>query len=149
MKVEDLLDDLNEALMKAWNLPLSGGKVLIDAKQVAKSLNEIREALPSEIRQAKAIVADRSDIMAEARKEAQMIVHNSEEKAKSIVEEDELVKQAKNRATEIVSQAELKVKELRHATSECLEDCMKKADDFLTSNLSDFRKFRKALRSSL
>jgi hypothetical protein len=149
MKIDEILEEIDEILIRAWSLPLSGGKILIDANLIRESLDEIKDSLPNELRQAKAIVADRSDIINDAKREAQIVISSSEEKAKSIVEHDELVKQAKIRAHAIISEAESKSKEIRHAASSYLEDIMKQTDEFLTNNLAEFRKARKHLKSSL
>ena len=72
--VEDLIDELYDVLEKGWSLPLSGGKSFIDTEEARQILDEIREAIPAEVRKAKAIVADRAQIISEAQREAETIV---------------------------------------------------------------------------
>ena len=55
-------------------MPLSGGKALVDAERVREIVDKIRSSLPQEIRQAKAIVSDRSQIIADAKREAETVV---------------------------------------------------------------------------
>ncbi|HBC27649.1 MAG TPA: ATPase, partial [Ruminococcaceae bacterium] len=52
MSVEDLVDELYEMVDKAWNLPLSGGRTVLDGEEVRHILDEIRDSLPQELRQA-------------------------------------------------------------------------------------------------
>ncbi|MDR1253615.1 MAG: ATPase [Oscillospiraceae bacterium] len=148
MQIEDLLEEFDEICGRAWNLPLSGGKILLDAKKVREILYDIKSALPGELRQAKAIVADRTEIIKDAKNEAQIIVRTSEERAKAIVEQDNLVKQAKSRASDLLTQAEAKAKEVRRATNEYVNAILKRTDEFFTSNLADIRKTRHDLGSS-
>ena len=54
MNVSSLLDELDEMIDSAWNMPLSGGKALVDAERVREIVDKIRSSLPQEIRQAKA-----------------------------------------------------------------------------------------------
>ena len=61
MNIDEILDMLDELLDRAWNLPLSGGRCVIDAEKVREMVDDIRLNLPDEIKQAKAIVKDRSD----------------------------------------------------------------------------------------
>ena len=74
MNVSSLLDELDEMIDSAWNMPLSGGKALVDAERVREIVDKIRSSLPQEIRQAKAIVSDRSQIIADAKREAETVV---------------------------------------------------------------------------
>ncbi len=62
MNVDDLIDELYDMVEKAWSLPMSHGRAVLDGEQVRQILDEMRETLPQEIHQAKAIVADRSQI---------------------------------------------------------------------------------------
>ena len=52
MNVSSLLDELDEMIDSAWNMPLSGGKALVDAERVREIVDKIRSSLPQEIRQA-------------------------------------------------------------------------------------------------
>ena len=74
MNVEEILDMMDEMIDKAWNLPLTGGRCVIDTEKVREMIDEIRLNLPQEVKQAKGIVADRSEILSVARREAEAIV---------------------------------------------------------------------------
>ena len=99
MNVENLIDELDVILNKAWSLPLSSHSV-VDVDKIKDIMYEIKAALPDEVRQAKAIVADRSKIISEAKREAESIIRLAEEKARGIINQDELVKQAKAKAND-------------------------------------------------
>lgn len=71
MNIEEILDMLDELLDRAWNLPLSGGRCVIDAEKVREMVDDIRLNLPDEIKQAKAIVKDRTEILSSAKSEAE------------------------------------------------------------------------------
>lgn len=53
MNIDEVLDMLDELLDRAWNLPLSGGRCVIDAEKVREMVDDIRLNLPDEIKQAK------------------------------------------------------------------------------------------------
>ena len=101
MNVSSLLDELDEMIDSAWNMPLSGGKALVDAERVREIVDKIRSSLPQEIRQAKAIVSDRSQIIADAKREAETVVRVAEERARVMVNQDEIVRQAQARGSEL------------------------------------------------
>lgn len=81
MNVEELIDELYEMVEKAWNLPLSRGRAVLDGEEVKQILDEIRENLPQELLKAKAIVADRNQIISTAKMEAETKIRVAEERA--------------------------------------------------------------------
>ena len=80
MPIEEILDQLDELIDRSWSLPLTGGRCVVDADKVRELLDDVRLNLPTEIRQAQSIVADRTAIVEEAKKEAK---ENKEDKTSS------------------------------------------------------------------
>ena len=114
MNIEEILDTLDELLDKSWGLPLSGGRCVVDAERVRELLDDIRLNMPTEIRQAKAIVADRAEIIAIAKREAETVIHRAEERAKSITNvTNEYADDALRRATEALQMAQDELNESR------------------------------------
>lgn len=148
MNIEEILDILDEMLDRSWSFPLSGGRSLIDDEKIRSLLDDIRINLPGEIKQAKAIVADRADILAVAKREADTIVKRAEDRARALVAQEEIVRQAQQKAAQILSQAQQKSKELRGASQEFSEDVLRCTEETLTKQLSEVRAARQALRSA-
>lgn len=146
--VEDLIDELYDVLEKGWSLPLSGGKSFIDSEEAKQILDEIREAIPAEVRKAKAIVADRAQIISEAQREAETIVRVAEEKAKTLVNQEEIVRQAQAKANDIMAQAQVKFREMRKASNDYVEDIMRRTDDAVSASLAELRKTRQSIKST-
>ena len=46
MNVNELLDTIEDALEESANVPLSGGKRIVDVEQIRDYLDEVRAALP-------------------------------------------------------------------------------------------------------
>ena len=85
MNVKELLDTIEDAVEEGTNVPLSGGKKIVDAEQIRNLLDEVRENLPGELRQAQQIVNDRAQIVDSANAQAQAIVKKAEERARILV----------------------------------------------------------------
>ena len=149
MSVEELIDELYDMVEKAWSLPLSRGRAVLDGGDVKQILDEIRESLPQEIRQAKAIVADRSQIIGDAKREAETVVRVAEERAKAMVAQDEITRQAQQKANELLTQSQTKVREMRKASNDYIDDLMKRTEDGLSQNLAELRKTRQNIKASL
>jgi vacuolar-type H+-ATPase subunit H len=148
MNIEEILDMLDELLDKSWSLPLTNGRTIVDDEKIRDLLDDIRLNLPSEIKQAKAIVADRSDILANAHREADAIVRKAEDRARAILAQDTVVKQAQQKASEILAQANQKSKELRTASQEYSDDMLRQTEETMTKLLTEVRTTRQAIRSS-
>lgn len=135
-------------LDRAWNLPLTGGRCVVDAEKVRDLIDDIRLNMPAEIKQAKQIVADRADIISVAKTEAENIVRKAEDRAKALVEQEEITRQAQTRAVEVLTQAQMKSREMRQASQEFAETMLKSTEETLTKALSDVRSTRQALKAS-
>jgi len=145
MKVEECLNELEEILEESWNLPLFKGKVFVDVERLRENFDKIRNSMPEEIRQAKAIVSDRSQIISDAKTEADTIIKVAQEKARSIVSQDELVKKAEATAENILQEAKNQSREMKKAANEYVEDLMKRTDDTLMNSITELRQARKDL----
>ncbi len=148
MKIEECLNELEEILDESWNLPLFRGKVFVDVEKIKENFEKIRVSLPDEIRQAKAIVADRAQIIEDAKTESSTIIKVAQEKAKNILSHDELVKRAEETSESIISEAKIKARDMKKAANEYVEELMKKTDDVLMNSITELRQARKDLRNS-
>ncbi|MDD2362165.1 MAG: ATPase [Oscillospiraceae bacterium] len=147
MTVEDLLEQIDEMLDKAWSVPISGGKCLIEAERLRNIVDDIRGNMPSEVRQAKAIVADRNDIVETAKHEAEEIIRKAEERAHRMVAQEEVVKEAQQKANEILTQSQLKSREMRRGASDFSENLLKRTEEAIAQRLTEVRQARQLLRN--
>ncbi len=146
MRVDELINELQDMIADAKTLPLSGGKVIVEAEKVYDILDEIQDTLPAEVRQAKNIVADRSQIIAEAKKEADDIIRAAEERKKAMIEQSEVMREAKSEATELLNDVKAKSAEMRKAANDYVDNVLKRTDDAITAQLTELRKTRQNLR---
>lgn len=148
MKIEELINELQDVINEAKVLPLSGGKVVVDTEKVLDILDDIQDTLPLEVRQAKNIVADRGQIISEAKKEAEDIVRAAEERKKAMIKQSEIVHQATLQANEILADAKAKTAEMRKAANEYVDNMMRKADEALSEQLAELKKTRQNIKQS-
>lgn len=147
MTVDELLEQIDDMIDKAWSFPLSGGKCLVEADRLRDIIDDIRGNMPSEIRQARAIVADRADIIATAKREAEGIVRSAEERARNLVAHEEIVKQAQQKANELLGQSQQKAREMRKGANDFAEDVLRRTEETLGKRLTEVRQARQALRT--
>ena len=88
MTVEELLEQFDEVLDSGVKIP--GKKTIVDIEQIRAVIDDIRLNIPSEIKQARGIVADRAEIITNAKREADGIINAAEERAKAMVAQEEI-----------------------------------------------------------
>ena len=145
-RVEELLNEIQAIMEDAKAVPLTGGKSLVDTEQIMDIIDEIQDSLPSEVRQAKNIVADRSQIITDAKREAEDIIRKAEERKKQIVDQSEIVRAAHEQANEILNDVKAKTADMRRAAGEFVEDIMKKTDEAISFQLTELRKTRQNIK---
>ena len=146
--IDDILEQLEDMLDAAWAMPLSGGKIVVDGDKVREQLDMIRANLPSEIRQARAIVNDRTEIVNTAKKEAEAIIRNAEERRNQILSHEEIVVQAQERANEIHAQTQKRARDMRRTAQEYAEEVLRRTEETLAQQVGQVRQARVSLRSN-
>lgn len=146
MNIDDLLELMDETLEDAFTVPLSG-KRMVDADKLRDIIDDIRLNLPTEIRQAKAIVRDRAQIEEDARRDAEAIVKKAEERGRAIVSEQEIVKASEERAREIMQNAQQHAKELRASTANYCENVLRQTEEQLSKSCAEVKSVRGSLRA--
>lgn len=145
--ISDVLEEMDELLDTATSVPLSGGKKMIDADRFRELVDDIRLFMPNEIKQAKAVVSDRAEIISQAKREADEIVKKAEARARSLVDNNEIVKQAQDKANEVLNVANIQSKEIRRVATEFIEDLMNETEECLAASLNNIKKTKAAFRS--
>ena len=148
MNMNEHLDTVEAALEESANVPLSGGKRIVDVEQIRDYLDEVRAALPGELRQAQQIVNDRAQIVDSANAQAQAIVKKAEERARILVSDAEIVKAAQQRASEITSAAQTEARTLRQTVTDYCENMLRTTEDTMVENAAQVKNIRASLRQN-
>ena len=148
MNINELLDTIEDLLEESTGMPLSGGKRIVDVEQIRDYLDEVRAALPGELRQAQQIVNDRAQIVDSANAQAQAIVKKAEERARILVSDAEIVKAAQQRASEITSAAQTEARTLRQTVTDYCENMLRTTEDTMVENAAQVKNIRNSLRQN-
>lgn len=133
---------------EASGLPFSGSKRMVDIDKMRDIIDEVRLNMPTEIRQAKAIVNDRADIIASAKREAEAIVKKAEDRARVLVGEEQIVRAAQQRAAEILSSAQSQSREMRTTVTDYCENMLRITEEQLARNAAEVKTVRANLRQN-
>jgi cell division septum initiation protein DivIVA len=98
-------------------LPLTNN-VVLDQAAVLELIDQLRVAVPDEVRQAKRITEEAGRITERSREEGDSIIARAQEQAAQMLEERELVRMAQQRAGEILEAANSEAAEVRRGADE-------------------------------
>lgn len=147
MTIDEILEMMDELLDKAVTVPFSGKKCMVDTDQLREYIDNIRYNLPTEIKRAKEMVADRSVILTDANAQAEEIIKKAEEKAKILISEEEIVKQAKEAADDLTAQAKAMDISIRRAMVEKLDSILGESERSITKTLNEIKSMREAVKA--
>jgi cell division septum initiation protein DivIVA len=104
MDILQLIDRLEELFNEAKAIPLTHN-VVVDEDRMLELIDQMRIAIPDEVKKAQQVVAQRDRVMAQAQEEANRTVSIAREKAEQLAQRDMLVQEAQRRAEQIINQA--------------------------------------------
>jgi len=79
--------------------------VIVDEDKMLELIDQMRIAIPEEVKKAQQVVAQRDRVMAQAQEEANRTLQIARDKADQLVQKDMIVQEAQRRAEQIVNQA--------------------------------------------
>ena len=125
MDILHLVDRLEELFNESRPIPFTHS-VIVDEDRMLDLIDQMRVAIPDEVKKAQQILAQRNRILAQAQEEATRTITLAREKSEALVEKDSLIEAARVRAQEIKQQAEFEAEQTR-----------RDADDYVIQTLSN------------
>ena len=145
--VQELIDMLYNMISEAWGLPLGAERCVIERDKALDLLDEIKAQLPSELNEARRLVAARTEFIGNAKREAESMRKVAEERARQLVEEQEVTRAANERAKTIISGAENKSNELRQVANRYADDTLMRTEEAINEALNEVRQARARFRN--
>jgi len=137
-----LLEDLEDVLDDATSIPLSK-KFAVDVDKIKTIIEDIRLNTPQEIKQAKAIVDSRNNVIEEANKQAADIIAKAQEQAREMVTRDQITQAAQAEAASIMAKAKEQgdqyVTDAQNQASEILSNATNQANEMVTNAQNESR----------
>ena len=145
--IEDIITVLYDTIQDAKSLPLGADKCILERDKILDMLDEIIAQLPSELKQSRAIVESRNELIGQARREAEGIVRQAQEKADEMVSQEAIYQEAKRQCQEMVLQTQVRIAELRKASNEYMDDALRRTEEAIAQSLDEVRDTRAKFRA--
>jgi preprotein translocase subunit SecD len=123
MDILHLIDRLEELFNESRAIPFTHN-VVVDEEKMLDLIDQMRVAIPEEMKKAQQVITQRDKLLAQAQEEANRTVSLAREKGEQMIERDSIVQTAQSyaeeRATDIIAEAENTRVEADHYVVETL-----------------------------
>ena len=138
MDIQHLVDRLEQALNESTRIPLSA-YLLVNEEKVYSLLDQMRVAVPEEIKRANRVEAEKDRILAQAKEEAERIRELSRQEAGELVKRDAIVNAAQHRAENILERARRDAEALRQDADVYIVDVLQRLEQDLARTMNVVR----------
>lgn len=104
MDIQLLLDRLEESLNESTRVPMSA-YLLVNEDKIFSIVDQMRVAVPEEVKRANRVEAEKDRILAQAKEEAERIRELARQEADELVKRDNIVVAAQQRAEVLLERA--------------------------------------------
>ena len=145
MDILHLVDRLEELFNESRPIPFTHN-VVVDEDRMLDLIDQMRVAIPDQVKKAQKLVSERDRTLAQAQEEAKRTVNLAREKGEGLVERDSIVEAAQARAEQILQQAELDAEATRQEADQYVLEELTKLEIEMERILGQVRNGIRALQ---
>ena len=134
-----LVERLESLIANGKKLPLTAN-VVVDQNEALRLIDELRVAVPEEVRAAKRINSEGERIIEKAQEEAERVVGRAQEQAAFLIDERGLTQAAEQESRRIVARAEREADEVRRGADEYAVSVLLGLENDISRTLQTIRK---------
>jgi len=138
MDIQHLVDRLEQLLNGSYRIPLSA-YLLVNEDQIFNLIDQLRVAVPEEVKRANRIESEKERIMAQAQEEAERIRQLAQQEAGELVNRDTVTLSAQQRADNILERARRDAEALRQDADAYVVEVLAQLEDELLRSLTVVR----------
>jgi ElaB/YqjD/DUF883 family membrane-anchored ribosome-binding protein len=138
MDILHLVDRLEELLNQSRPLPFTHN-VMVDEDRMLDIIDQMRVAIPDEVKKAQQLLSQRDRILAQAQEEANRTLAIAREKSEQLLERDAIVQAAQARADQLINQARLDLQKERQEADQYVVDQLSRLEVELERSLTQVR----------
>lgn len=148
MDALEIIDRIEELLDKSKRIPFTSN-IMIAENEIYEMLDELRNVIPEEFRQARWIVKEREGMIEESKRQAERIIREAKERFEMLVNETEILKNASRKAEDLLSIAEAKSRTIRLEAEDYADEKLAGLEAALHKILVAIEKGREQFKSSI
>lgn len=148
MDFAELLKALQEELETNSRAVPFSAKRMVDCDKCLDIVDEMIDAFPTELLQAKKVMAERQRYLDDARGEAERVTREAQIQAETYVTEHYVVQEANKRAEQILAEAEAQAHEARASARAYSEDLLRELEEYTKDCLEEVRQNRTKFKAN-
>ena len=138
MDIQHLVDRLEQVFNESFRFPLSA-YLFVNEDRVFNIIDQMRVAIPEEVKRANRIEAEKERILAQAKEEAERIRGLAKQEASELVKRDTVMSSAQQRSDNILERARRDAQVLREDADVYVAEVLTRLEEELLRSLSVVR----------
>jgi hypothetical protein len=138
MDILHLIDRLEELFNESRPIPFTHN-VIVDEDRMLDLIDQMRVAIPEEVKKAQTLLAQRDRLLAQAQEEANRTIALAREKSDQLVERDAIVQAAQGRAEQIIAQTKVDIQTIRQDADNYVLDTLTRLEVEMDRALTQIR----------
>ena len=139
MDIQFLVERLEALVVNARKLPMTS-QIILEQATVLDLIDQLRVAIPEEVRQARRINQESDRLLGKAREEAEQIIGAAQEQAALLLQDQSILRVAEAKAQELLDGAEGKSGETMRGADQYVADVLVRLESDLVKTLSIIKK---------
>ena len=139
MDIQFLVERLEALVVNGRKVPMTSN-VILEQAQVLDLIDQLRVAIPEEVKQARRINQETDRVLAKAREEAESIIGAAQEQAALLLQDQSIMREAESRAQDAMDRAQLKAEETMRGADQYAADVLVRLESDLFKTLSIIKK---------
>ena len=139
MDMQFLVERLETLVVNARKLPMTNN-VVLDQAALLDLIDQLRVAIPEEVRQARRINQESDRVLGHAREEAERIIAAAQEQAALLLQDSSILRDAEVRADDIAGRAQQRAEETMRGADQYAADVLLRLESDLDKTLSIVKK---------
>ena len=139
MDIQFLVERLEAMVVNARKLPMTS-QVILEQATVLDIVDQLRVAIPEEVKQARRINQESDRLIQKAREEAEQIIGAAQEQAALLLQDQAIIREAETRADDTAKRAQTKADETMRGADQYAGDVLLRLESDLVKTLSIVKK---------
>jgi vacuolar-type H+-ATPase subunit H len=139
MDIQFLVERLEALVVNARKVPMTS-QIILEQATVLDLVDQLRIAIPEEVRQARRINQESDRVLGRAREEAEQIIGAAQEQAALLLQDQSILRDAEMKAQELIDRAQGKSEETMRGADQYAADVLVRLESDLVKTLSIIKK---------
>jgi vacuolar-type H+-ATPase subunit H len=137
--IQFLVERLEALVVNARKFPMTS-QVILEQAAVLDLIDQMRVAIPEEVKSARRIVQESDRVVQKAREEGEQIIGAAQEQAALLLQDQSIIREAESRSDEIEKRAQTKADETMRGADQYASDVLLRLESDLVKTLSIVKK---------